>query len=636
MNWFYAIAISITAALMAAPFWLLEPEQSERFKGKVIQYTAYTAKVNSIDPATCGDTTSAAIQGNLYEGLYTYHYLKRPVEVIPELAESLPVISKDGMTYTIKLKKGVKYSRNPCFGREPGGKQKYKTRDVTAHDFVLAYKRVADYHVNTRLALAFIKSNLKGVREYRRSTRHYEPGEFSRYDKEDLPGVVAIDDYTLRFNLAKPFPQFLFVLAMQCYAPVPREVITYHLATQDNGSGGRKPLPIKERSAEILRAEAVVGTGAYVLTRWVRASKIILERNPDFHETLYPSQGAPGDDKRGLLKDAGKPLPFVDVKNLTCVVESNPRWMLFRDKQQDYAGIPPKVFDTVISPSRELLDDWKKQGIRLLKGPYPAIYWIAFNMEDKVVGKSKALRQALYLSFDVDKYIDVVWNGRGKRAVNIIPSTFKGHNEVGRGPYARVDLDAAGKKIEQAKKELADAGVIKPGEDIPVITLDLAGRDELYHRMAEFMMGEFRKIGVRFKAELNDWPTLQAKVQSRRFQACTLGWHADYPDAENFLQNFYSPNIELNTNYVNYINEEFDRLFEAAGKYSNIDDRVPLYAKMGKMIAEDVPVMLLSEPILYTLLRPWAHNYKSHPIAYGLGKYTRLDVKARIKDGGRP
>jgi len=658
MKWFYVISIAIIAALAVSLLWLLKEEDperfndktvqhttypskvkedSERFKGKIVEYTTYSSKVNSIDPATCGDTMSAAIQGGFYEGLYTYHYLKRPVEVIPELAESMPEISPDGLTYTVKIKKGIRYSRNPCFGRESGGKHKYKTRTVTADDLVLAYKRVGDFHVNTRLSLAFVRDRILGLAEYRRKTRNYAPGDFSRYEKENLPGVVALDEHTVQFKLNRRFPQLLYVLAMQCYAPIPRELISYHLATQDDKKGGREPIPIKQRATEIRTPEEVVGTGAYVLTKWVRGSKIIMERNPDFHDTFYPSEGAPGDRELGLLEDAGKKLPFVDVKNLMCmaVAELNADWKLFCDKQRDYAWIPARVFETVISPSNELLDTWRKQGVRLLKNPYPAIYWIAFNMEDKVVGQSKALRQGLYLSFDVEKYIDVVWNGRGKRGLNIIPSTLKGHKEAGRGPYAHVDLDAAKQKIAQAKKELVAAGVIKPGQDIPVITLDLGSRDEQSHRMAEFITYEFSKIGVTIKPELNDWPTLLGKINNKRFQACTLGWHADYPDAENFLQNFYSPNIERNTNYVGYVNEKFDRLFKESAKRPDIDQRIPLYAEMAKMIAEDVPVMLLAEPVTYTLLRPWTHNFKSHPITYGLGKYTRIDVAARIKGGGR-
>ncbi len=271
----------------------------------------------------------------------------------------------------------------------------------------------------------------------------------------------------------------------------------------------------------------------------------------------------------------------------------------------------------------------------LRKDPYPAIYWIAFNMEDKIVGASKSLRQGLYLSFDVEEYIKTVWNGRGKRGLNIIPSTFKGHKEAGRGPYAHVDIETAKKKIAQAKEELAAAGVIGPGEDIPTITLDLGGRDELVRRIAQFIKGEFRKVGVRVKIELNDWPTLLGKINNKRFQTCTLGWHADYPDAENFLQNFYSPNIDLNTNYVSYINKEFDRLFEESSKHPNVKDRVPIYAQMAQMISEDVPVILLAEPVTYVLLRPWTHNFKYHPIAYGLGRYTRIDLDARVKAGGR-
>ena len=372
-----------------------------------------------------------------------------------------------------------------------------------------------------------------------------------------------------------------------------------------------------------------------MLTTWVRGSKIVVERHPEYRDVFYPTEGAPGDRERGLLKDAGKKLPFVDIRELICVTEPNPQWMLFLTKQRDYASIPPQVFQAVITPSDDLMNTWKKDGISLQKDPYPGIFWIAFNLEDEVTGKSKSLRQGLHLGFDVEEYIRTVWNGRGKRGLNIIPSTFPGHKEAGRGPYAHVDLAAAKAKIEDAKKELIAAGVIGPGDNIPVITLDLPGRDELSRRIAQFIKGEFRKVGVRVKIELNDWPTLQDKIHNKRFQVCTMGWHADYPDAENFLQNFYSPNIESNTNYVSYVNKEFDRLFEESSKYPDVEQRVPLYAKMAQMISEDVPIMLLAEPTSYTLLRPWTHNFKAHPIAYGLGKYTRIDLEARIKAGGR-
>ncbi|MDP7162262.1 MAG: ABC transporter substrate-binding protein, partial [Phycisphaerae bacterium] len=487
---------------------------------------------------------------------------------------------------------------------------------------------------STKLSLAFIQDKILGLDDFRKKTKRYTPGDFSRYDKEELTGVAAVDEHTLQIRLKKRFPQFLYVLAMHVYAPIPREVIDYHLSSRPSGREGRVAIEMKERSTEIRNREAVVGTGPYVLTEWIRGGKIVLERNMDFRDDYYPSEGAPGDRQAGLLDDAGKKLPFVDVRYLTFVAEENPAWMLFLTKQRDVGGIPRDVFASVISPSRELTDRWRKRGIRLIKNPYPAIFWLAFNMEDPVVGSSRSLRQGLCLAFDVEGYIDVIYNGRGKRAVNTIPNTFKGHAEAGAGPYYRLDVNLAKKKIEEAKKELAAKGLLENGR-IPQLTLDLPGRGEHYRRVAEFVQGEFRKVGIEIKVELNDWPTQQEKVHAKQCQIYAMGWHGDYPEAENFLQLYYGPNIGLGTNNTNYSNREFDRLFERAGTLAKIEDRAALYAKMAGMISQDCPVLLLSEPISFSLVYGWVHNFKPHPIGYGLSKYTRLDVKARRKAGGR-
>jgi len=633
MKWFYVISVGIVLLGSLSPFVLLEAEQAGRFQGKVVAYNVYGAKVKSIDPATCGDTTSASVQGNFYESLYAYHYLKRPIEVVLQLAAGMPEVSPDGLSYTIRLKKGVKYSRNPCFGVDRNGTP--KTRTLRAEDFVLAFKRIGDFHLTTTLSLAFIHDRIVGLKEYRQKTRSYNKGDFSRYDKEQIKGIRAIDEHTLQIRVDRPFPQLLYVLAMHVYAPIPREVIDYHLATRPDGAGGREPIPLNERSPEIYDPQAVVGTGAYVLSEWVRGGRIVMERNGEFREEYYPSEGAPGDKAAGLLDDAGKKVPFVDVRNLTFVQEDNPAWMMFITKQRDTAGIPRDVYSTVISPSKDLIDLWHKRGIRLIKETYPAIYWFAFNTEDRVLGSSKSLRQALCLAFDVDRYVEVIHNGRGRRAVNTIPSTFKGHAEAGPSPYARFDLDAARQKLAQAKAELIAAGVIKPGEEIPPLILDMPGRDEHYRRMGEFAQGEFQRIGLNVRIELNDWPTLQKKVHNKQCQMYAMGWHADYHDAENFLQLYYSPNIKRGTNNTNYKNPQFDRLFERAATTMNEKDRIPLYAKMVKILNEDCPVLLLSEPISFILVYEWVHNVKPHPIGYGFGKYTRIDADLRRLAGGR-
>jgi len=632
MRSFYVISIGAVILLAAAPFYLLKRDRGDAFEGRIVNYGIYDSKVKSIDPATCGDTTSSSMQGNVYEGLYTYHYLKRPLEVVPQLAEKLPDVSPDGLTYTIPLKRGVKYARNPCFGFEKDGRP--ATRTVRAEDFVLAFKRIADEHLVTSLSLAFVQDKIEGLPEYRDKTKTYQVGDFSRYGKELLPGVHAVDEHTLRIKLVKPFPQMLYVLAITVYAPVPGEVIDYYLASQPGPDGGRVPIPMDQRDPEIRDKEAMVGTGPYVMTQWEKASLIVFERNEDFRDEFYPSEGAPGDREAGLLDDAGKKLPFVDVRRLTYVAESNPAWMLFITKQTDTGGIPRDVFSSVIAPTRELTDAWRKRGIRLETSTSPSIYWLAFNMDDRVLGASKSLRQALCLSFDVETYIEVIHNGRAVRALNTIPHDFKGHAEAGPSPYARYDPAAAKAKIDAARKELVLAGVIQPGQDLPEITLDMPGTEEYFRRVGEYCQRQFSQVGVRLKIEMNDWPTLQEKVHNKQVQVYAMGWQADYPDAENFLQLYYAPNMDLGTNNTNYSNPKFDELFKKAATTQEEDERVALYAEMIGMLNEDCPVLLLTEPIYFSLLYDWVGNFKPHPIAYGLGKYTRIDPELRRRMGG--
>ncbi len=632
MKWFYIISLCVVGLLAASPLMFLKGADKDQYKGKVVRYGTYGSAVRSVDPATCGDTTSAGFQGDFYEGLYTYHFLKRPAQdcVIPQLADGMPEISQDGLTYTIRLKKDVKYHRNPCFGSDKNGG--FRTRTVKADDFVLSFKRIADYHVNTGLAWAFA-TRIKGLTEYRDKTQKYKIGDFSRYDL-DVEGVQAVDDLTLRFKMTEPFPQFHLVLAMNVYAPIPREAVDYWLGTESDGAGGRKPIGLEKRTTEFREAEQVVGTGPYIFREFIRNSRIVLVRNPDFRDDFYPTEGEDGDKEAGLLDDAGKKVPFIDVLHHDFVPQNSSAWMLFLTKQQDSSGIPEDVFNNVIKFDKNIENKWREKGIYLKSYWSPAVYWIVFNMEDEVVGAGKSLRQALCLSFDVESYLKVLFNDRGRRAVNILPNSFTGWKQAGPGPYYKFDLESARKKIEEAKKELAAKGLLKNGE-IPQLTLDLGGTDSETAKRAEFFRQQFAKIGVRMKTNLNDWPKLQEKVNNKQCQMYTMGWHADYPDAENFLQLFYSPNIAKQTNNSNYSNPQFDRLYEKVRVMPESPERTGLYAKMINIISEDCPVLLLTEPQSYVLIYDWVKNFKPHPVGYGYSKYRRIDTALRHKLGGK-
>ena len=89
------------------------------------------------DPIDAGNVESADQVYRVYEGLLEYAYLDRPYRAIPRLAEALPKVSADGLTYTFKIKPGIRFQDDPCF---PDG----KGRELVAEDFVYSFKRLLD------------------------------------------------------------------------------------------------------------------------------------------------------------------------------------------------------------------------------------------------------------------------------------------------------------------------------------------------------------------------------------------------------------------------------------------------------------------------------------------------------------
>jgi ABC-type transport system substrate-binding protein len=88
----------------------------------------------TLDPAQASNVYASFVIANAYDTLYTYQYLARPYQLKPKLAVDFPVVSPDGLTYTFKLKKGVRFVDDPCF---PGG----RGREVVAEDFIYSLKR---------------------------------------------------------------------------------------------------------------------------------------------------------------------------------------------------------------------------------------------------------------------------------------------------------------------------------------------------------------------------------------------------------------------------------------------------------------------------------------------------------------
>ena len=362
-------------------------------------HVALNGGIKTTDPALADDTIAGTVVSNVYDQLYTYHHLKRePVELVPCLAAALPKVSDDGLTWTIPLKRGVRFADDPCFTATGG-----KGREVVADDFVYSIKRLMDTRLNSPGSV-FFAGKLAGIDAFAASTEtaaaaaQEEAALRGQVTYPGIEGLEALDTHTVQLRLTQPSEELMWTLAMNYASVVPREAVQHY---------------------GILFPWHPVGSGPYRLTHIEPERIAIFDRNETYREVRFPSEGDRGDAELGLLQDAGKRTPFAPRVVATVFKQDQPRWLYFQRGYLDFTGIPKDNFGSAIdTTTRELAEPLAERGIRLRKNPAVEIIYDCFNMEDPVVGapagdKGRAIRRAISLATNIDWEIEYLRNGRG-------------------------------------------------------------------------------------------------------------------------------------------------------------------------------------------------------------------------------
>jgi oligopeptide transport system substrate-binding protein len=560
----------------------------------VLRHVLYT-KVRTLDPLSLRDVYGLTVLSQVCEPLYQYHFLKRPYELIPLLAEDMPQISDDLLTYTIKIKKGVRFQDDACFKGGIG-------RELKAGDFVYQLKRVANVK-NVSENWSLFDNRIVGLNEFREYTGTCKTAEEVDVNKP-VEGLQTPDDYTLVIKLTKPWPQMVSTaLADLVSSPVAKEAVDYY-------------------DKDIIAHP--VGTGPFKLSVWQRATYIELVRNPNFRGETYPTEGEPGDKEAGLLDDSGKPIPFADKVTWTIIEEYQPAWLLFLQGKTDTSPVPKDNYFEAFTSVGNLTEKMKQRNIHFKTFDDPSVFWLGFNMLDPVLGRNKPLRQAINRAIDRQKYIDLFFNGRHKIACGLIPSTIPEYdpNIVNKG-FARYDPNEARELLKQAEKV--------NGGPIPQLKIAIPGTDTFSRQMGQFLNMQLSDAGINVEISYMDWPTYQEKINTASEQMFTSGVSASIPDAEDFLNMFYSKNKAPGSNKFNYSNPEFDRLYQQASVMLDSPERTELYRKMELLVLDDCPAAFLNHRVALVLLHDWYKNYKPHVFAYGVSKYRRIDLKKRAE-----
>lgn len=552
--------------------------------GKKILHLALSEDPRTLDPAVSNDENSDLVIAQTDEALYNYVYLKSPPVLEPQLAEAMPKVSPDGRTYTIRIRRGIRFQDDPAF---PGG----RGRELQARDFIYAWKRLFKPSLNAGGKWLF-EGRIVGMDRLEETLAHAPADKVDELLAEPVEGMMALDDYTLRIRLVRKCPQLAQFLAMMPTVPVPREAVA--------------------RYGESGMSWHLVGTGPFVLARLVRGSEIEFRKNLNFRDERYPSDGSTRN------QSAARPrLPFVDGIDFRIIKEAQPAWMSFLKGRLDLNGIPKDSFDSVITAGA-LVPEIQRQGIILHRVPEPTLVWLNFNMKDPLLGSSRLLRGAISRAINREKWIELFLNGRGAKATSIVPPMIAG--STGRRELIG-DYDPAA-----ARRLLAQAGY-PGGKGLPPIRFDLGSTNSASRQMAEFVVRSLAAIGIQAEIDATSLPAFMMKLLNGNLQLFMGGWQADYPDAENFLQLAYSRNFPPGSNQSRWSNPEYDRLYERISEMEPSPERGRLISQAEEILLADAGWALLYYPTAYLLQQPWVkHYWPYNQRTHGIYRYLDIDL----------
>jgi peptide/nickel transport system substrate-binding protein len=384
--------------------------------------------------------------------------------------------------------------------------------------------------------------------------------------------ISAIDDTTLTISLKAPFPPFLGLLSMQYCSVVPHEVISKY------GVDFR---------------QHPVGTGPFRFGMWKEGVKLVMLRNDNYFE-----------------KGKDGPLPYLDAVAVTFIVDKQSAFLEFLKGNLDFvSGIDASYKDELLTNYGELRP--KHSGnITMTKQPYLNTEYLGILIDTRYSVasasplKNKLVRQAINYGFDRVKMMRYLRN-------NIGIAGTSGFVPAGMPWFDQQQISGYNYDPAKALQLLSKAGY-PAGKGLPPITLTT---NASYLDLCKFIQSQLGEIGIPVKIDVTPPATLREMIAQSKVVFFRGSWIADYPDAENYLSLFYSPNFcPAGPNYTHFSSPAFDKLYRECLFESNDSLRGQKYMMMDQLMIDEAPVVVLYYDEVLRFSHKNIHNLGSNPL----------------------
>ena len=369
----------------------------------------------------------------------------------------------------------------------------------------------------------------------------------------EINGIQIIDDRTLRVDIDAPKAYFLAKLTYPTAFVLKRDNVI---------SGGEN------------WTDNAVGTGPFILDEYRIGQRIVLKRNDNYWDrSAYL-------DRVEFNLAGGVPMA------------------MYENDEIDFTGVGLADLERVQNPEEPL----NKELVRV--PPSFSVSYMGFNVKKPPFDDVK-FRQALNHAVDKDLIADQVYSNLVTPAYGILPPNFPGYSE-----------NIMGLKFEpELARELLAASKYADPTSRPRIVVTIPGTGGSPSLDLEVVADMWQKVlDVNIEIEQVEWATYLQDLNRRRLQAWGgLGWAADYPDPQDFIDILF--HSESPGNHGAYVNEDVNTLTEKARIEQDVVQRVSLYNRAEQIILDDaawLPLWFDTEGL--ALVKSYIKGYRFTPI----------------------
>ena len=571
---------------------------------KVLRYAMRIAETG-FDPAQISDLYSSTLAANMFDALYEYEFLARPVRLRLNTAAAMPERSADFKTFTVRLRTGIYFSDDPAFGG--------KKRELVAADYVYSIKRHYDPRWKSARLSGLENNRILGLDALRAAA--IEGHKAFDYDTP-VEGLRALDRYTIQFRLARPNPRFTDELSDPAVTgAVAREVVEAY--------GDRI-------------MEHPVGTGPYRLAQWRRSSLIAFEKNPNYRAVFYDEHAPAGDAlaQAAVAKLQGRRLPLVDRVEVSVIEENQPRWLSFVNREMDIIEQVPEDFTFTAIPNNKVAPNLAKQGIyevRYLRNDAAMSY---FAMENPVVGgytpDKVALRRAIALAVDVAQEIRVVRRGQAIVAQSIVAPGLYGYDPAFKSEMGEFDRARAMALLDLYGYVDRNGDGWRDQPDGSALVIEYATQpDDLSRQLITQWQKNMDAIGIRIVFKTAKWPENLKASRAGKLMMWGVAWSGG-PDGEEFLVLGNGPE-KGQANHARFDLPEYNRLFELQRSLPDGPQRLQVMTQMKEIMVAYMPYKAHVHRIWTDLAQPWVVGYHRNVFLREFWRYIDIDTAEKAR-----